>query len=193
MAERLADNCPIKIITIDDEMFQEMLKLQLEEDKKVHKEFGITYEKLLKENRYFYALLDELGELNHELKSEWCWWKKNVSQPDREKVLEEFSDVTHFVLSFCIAYSQVEYNKGIESIQLPMLTGWFAVDGWFPSILNEALMAVNTSPKVLNPTESLLAKWRQMIILLDLDFEKEVYEPYIKKNAINQKRVEEGY
>lgn len=174
-----------------DEMLQKMLKLQLEEDMKVHREFGITYEKLLDENLYFYALLDELGELNHELKSEWCWWKKNISEADRAKVLEEFSDVTHFILSFCIAYTFYRDDRHISSIKLPELSEGFISDSRFPDTIISALFAINTP--FLNPVGALLAKWQEMIFVLGFDFETEVYKPYIDKNAINQQRVEEGY
>lgn len=46
------------------------------------------------------AYFDEFGELSHELKSKWNWWKKINPKPFREKVLEEMSDVLHFYLSW---------------------------------------------------------------------------------------------
>ena len=45
-----------------------------------------------------HALFDELGELNHELKAKWCWWKKTQEPVDREKLLEEYVDCIHFGL-----------------------------------------------------------------------------------------------
>lgn len=173
-----------------DEMFQKMLRLQAEEDMKVHREFGITYEKLLNEHRYFYALLDELGELNHELKSEWCWWKKNVSEVDRAKVVEEFSDVTHFILSFCIAYTLHRKYQHISSIKCPAVTKESLCNNWFPGTIISALHVISNC---IDPVDFLLARWNEMIIMLHLDFEKDVYEPYLKKNAINQQRVKDGY
>lgn len=46
------------------------------------------------------AYFDEFGELSHELKSKWNWWKKINPKPFRAKVLEEMSDVLHFYLSW---------------------------------------------------------------------------------------------
>lgn len=43
------------------------------------------------------AILDELGELNHELKRLWAWWKA-MGDPDPVRVVDEASDVLHFVL-----------------------------------------------------------------------------------------------
>ena len=46
------------------------------------------------------ALLDELGELNHELKPLWAWWAKPGmgSEVNPERVLAEAADVLHFLL-----------------------------------------------------------------------------------------------
>ena len=47
------------------------------------------------------AYICELGELLQELKPRWNWWKtKNLTPPDKAKVLEEMSDVLHFYLSW---------------------------------------------------------------------------------------------
>lgn len=39
------------------------------------------------------ALFDELGEVNHEMKAKWCYWKKSQKPVDRDKLKEELSDV----------------------------------------------------------------------------------------------------
>lgn len=46
------------------------------------------------------ALLDELGELTHELKPLWVWWAKPGmgSEVNPERVLAEAADVLHFLL-----------------------------------------------------------------------------------------------
>ena len=83
-----------------DEMLMEMFKLQLEEDQKVQQEFGITYEELLEEGKYFHALLDVLGEISHESKPFWCWWKKDAKKFDRDKILEEFLILLGYLLHY---------------------------------------------------------------------------------------------
>ena len=54
------------------------------------------------------AYLDELGELIHELKPLWCYWKKDNKPVNKRRVLEELSDCLHFALSY-------ENNKGHEA------------------------------------------------------------------------------
>lgn len=46
------------------------------------------------------AYLDELGELIHELKPKWSWWKKpgGSKTVDPEQVVGEAADLLHFVL-----------------------------------------------------------------------------------------------
>ena len=46
------------------------------------------------------AYLDEVGELIHELKPLWCYWKKDNKPVNKRRVLEELSDCLHFALSY---------------------------------------------------------------------------------------------
>lgn len=46
------------------------------------------------------AYLDEVGELIHELKPLWCYWKKSQKEVDKQRVLEELADCLHFALSY---------------------------------------------------------------------------------------------
>ena len=46
------------------------------------------------------AYLDEVGELIHELKPIWCYWKKSQKEVDKQRVLEELADCLHFALSY---------------------------------------------------------------------------------------------
>lgn len=43
------------------------------------------------------AILDEVGEVTHELKGKWCWWKPEAAIDD-ERLLSELADVLHFTL-----------------------------------------------------------------------------------------------
>lgn len=65
----------------DVELIKEMLQMQAKLDKAIMDEYGL--EKLDEENLRM-AILDEVGELTHELKGEWCWWKKTQPQGDEE-------------------------------------------------------------------------------------------------------------
>jgi dimeric dUTPase (all-alpha-NTP-PPase superfamily) len=60
---------------------------------------------------YVWTILDEVGELTHELKANWCWWKKTQPPVDEKKVLGELVDIWHFVLSW-----QNNFNGGEEGL-----------------------------------------------------------------------------
>lgn len=78
------------------ELIRKMLKMQAKLDKTIMDEYGLTE---IDEEKLNMAILDEIGELNHELKANWCWWKKTQAPVDEEKVLGELVDIWHFVLS----------------------------------------------------------------------------------------------
>ena len=52
-------------------MIETMLKKQAKLDKAIMEEYKLT--EINKENLKM-AILDEVGELTHELKGEWSWW-----------------------------------------------------------------------------------------------------------------------
>ena len=83
---------PLKEFYID-----ELLRRQSMLDDKFKKKMGITHVEPM-----FIALayLDEVGELIHELKPLWCYWKKEHKEINMQRVLEELSDCLHFALSY---------------------------------------------------------------------------------------------
>ncbi len=83
---------------------KEMFQMQKSLNENILKEFGklsMTSDKLQM------AITDELGELTHELKGRWCWWKKSQKPVDRKRVLEELVDVYHFVMTWELRYGPV--------------------------------------------------------------------------------------
>ena len=58
------------------------------------------------------AYLDEVGELIHELKPLWCYWKKAQKEVDKQRVLEELADCLHFALSYEL--NRLEDEPGLE-------------------------------------------------------------------------------
>lgn len=89
-------------------MIETMLKKQDELNSAIMKEFGLT---TISKEQIDLATLDEIGEFTHELKGDWCWWKKTQPQVDEEKVLGELVDIWHFVLSW-----QNNHNGGEEGL-----------------------------------------------------------------------------
>lgn len=93
----------------DIDLIKEMLKMQAKLDEAIMKEYGLTE---IDETKLSFAILDEVGELTHELKGNWCWWKKTQPKVDKSKVLGELVDVWHFVLSY-----QNHFGSGEEELR----------------------------------------------------------------------------
>ena len=91
------------------ELIKEMLQMQAKLDEEIMKEYGLA--EIDKKNLGF-AILDEVGELTHELKGDWCWWKKSQAPVDEEKVLGELVDIWHFVLSY-----QNHFDSGEDELR----------------------------------------------------------------------------
>ena len=158
-----------------EKKLQEMIQMQRELDKAIYSEHGVQYD--YKKTKL--ALIDELGELTHELKGEWCWWKKTQKPVDRAKVLEELVDCWHFAMS--IVYHDC--------------------DKW-------GFKAYFTSETVARRKAEIFDLYKLLSNAIDVEFDlddmlaltyrlgftmTDVYDCYLKKNAENFKRLERGY
>lgn len=156
------------------EKILEMLKMQELLDKSFMEYMG---KDKLDVEKVRMALFDELGEVNHEMKAEWCYWKKTQKPVDREKLKEEMSDVYHFSLTLHRLYHGFEFDEGYIRYG-EVIHGY---DNWFNMI--KAVI------------ESSFATLYEVIILtekLGFTFE-EIYQAYIDKNKVNYQRIKEGY
>ena len=153
------------------EKLNEMLEMQKALDRAILSEFSDVKFDM---NRWKTAILDELGELTHELKGRWCWWKKTQKPVDDKKVLEELVDVWHFVLSFY--YNQYRGRK---------------YDSSYERIIREKDVTYTELIATLLCVPSL----EIMVVLTEhLGFTvDQVYDAYIEKNQENYKRLERGY
>lgn len=165
------------------ELIKEMLPMQAKLDKSIMSAYGLT--EINKENLRI-AILDEVGELTHELKGEWCWWKKNQAPVDGKKVLGELVDIWHFVLSY-----QNHFNFGKETL-LSFLDE-VEISDRFLERFREGFL---TLPIALT---LLVSDGNQIIEVLIAITEyigftiEQVYEAYCGKNKINYQRLKEGY
>lgn len=65
-----------------------MLKMQSKLDKAIMDEYGLDK---IDEDKLSLAILDEVGELTHELKGKWCWWKScDYSEDTYRRTVTEF-------------------------------------------------------------------------------------------------------
>ena len=86
---------------------EELLKRQARLDKKFDEKETVR-ERTIKGIQV--ALITEIGELAQELKNEWNYWKNSTKKINKQRVLEELSDVLHFYLSYINAKD--EETKG---------------------------------------------------------------------------------
>lgn len=165
------------------ELIKEMLQMQAKLDEAIMNEYGLTE---INEENLRMAILDEVGELTHELKGEWCWWKKTQAPVDDKKVLGELVDIWHFVLSY-----QNHFNGGENGILNALI---------FEKTSDNILNLLMTYEYKLSETLTDLATWnihkmeRLIAITEYLGFTiEQVYECYCNKNKINYQRLKEGY
>lgn len=167
----------------DIELIRKMLKMQAKLDEAIMSAYGLT--EIDRENLDM-AILDEIGELTHELKANWCWWKKTQAPVDNEKVLGELVDIWHFVLSYQNHFEFGEqtlgsfaHEKEMSDMFLERLRGEYV---GLPAML--VTLVEYNSPRI----EVLIA----ITEFLNFTIEQ-VYEAYCGKNKINYQRLKEGY
>lgn len=122
-----------------------------------------------------FALIDELGELVHELKGDWCWWKATQKPVDRQKVLEELVDCWHFGLS--LDNNNDEHQLCDWKIKKSDEITIYCIH----KIIDNAICGLLTIKPLYNLTYSLGFTM------------EEVYQGYIRKNKINHERIANGY
>lgn len=171
------------------EDINEMLELQKDYDKMVFSKHNTDYSEVSRKNGIFYAVLDEIGEWNHENKPLWCWWKFGVGEVERSAALQEYIDVVHFVLSYCIGLN------GGEVPQTGNIVG--SLDHRMPTLIIGLLQLLNREvtkhkqstvddiPRILKTLFSIgrlcgFGDW-------------EILDEYKRKNEINRERVRTGY
>lgn len=165
------------------ELIKEMLQMQVKLDESIMKEYGLTD---IDEENLRMAILDEVGELTHELKANWCWWKKTQAPVDEEKVLGELVDIWHFVLSY-----QNHFNDGEKGI-----LNFLMFNGNSDNILNLLMNNEYKLSETLTELSTLnIHKMERLVAVSEyLGFTVEqVYEAYCDKNKVNYQRLKEGY
>lgn len=165
------------------DLIKEMLQMQAKLDKAIMDEYGLDE---IDEEKLNMAILDEVGELTHELKANWCWWKKSQAPVDEKKVLGELVDIWHFVLSWQNHFNGVE--DGIKSTCI------------FKRNHENILILLRNKESNLAETLSVLVVWnwlkleRLTAITEYLGFTiEDVYKAYCDKNKVNYQRLKEGY
>lgn len=97
---------------------EELLKRQVMLDKKFDEKETVRKRELRLIRLAYYT---ELGEFLQEVKSEWNYWKNSCEAINKQKALEELSDMLHFSLSYVnndyfdsrIGNSDIRFRKKI--------------------------------------------------------------------------------
>lgn len=161
----------------------EMLEMQKILNNAIMKEKGLEFaDDKFNPDTLKRAIIDEVGELNHELKATWCWWKNSQKPVDNLKVLEELVDVWHFMLS---KHYLVNCTDGREKDIYALL-----VNGIQTSRDDEVL----GDDPIIEFLNSFFELDDVIALTFDLGYDiDDVYDMYITKNKINFERLKNGY
>lgn len=161
------------------ELIKDMLERQKAYDEEVFKKHNVDY---VSKTQLESALFDELGELMHAQKSDWCWWKFTQEPKDEAKVFEEYIDVVHFALMYeikfgsgCYQYEDIKWNYNKLKTDLG-----FGQAYAFSCVIS------------LTRDDNVLAYVIALGLHLGYSF-GEIYNEYIRKNEINKERLAKGY
>lgn len=161
------------------EMIEDMLERQKKYDAEVFKKHNITS---VSRQQLEIALFDELGELMHAQKADWCWWKFTQEPVDVDKVIEEYIDVVHFALMYEIKFGSGCYtDKDIEHNYIKLK---------YDLRLGQAF--VYSCVICRTKDDNVLAYVIALGLHMGLSLE-EIRKEYIRKNEINKERVANGY
>lgn len=161
------------------EMIKDMLERQKAYDAEVFKKHNVTS---VSKNQLESALFDELGELMHAQKGDWCWWKFTQEPVDVAKVIEEYIDVVHFALMYEIKFGSGCYtDKDIEHNYIKLKYD-----------LRRGQAFVYSCVICRTKDDNILAYVIALGLHMGLSLE-EIRKEYIRKNEINKERVAKGY
>lgn len=149
------------------EQLKEMFQMQRTLNEDIFDEFG---EESMTEEKLELAIINELGELTHELKGDWCWWKKSQATVNRKRVLEELVDVYQFVMTWELFDSEYNIDELMQYYDFYINRFGNGVQGDLNIFIND----VSTSGDKLNCLLDLTER---------LNFSmNEVYQEYFKNN-----------
>lgn len=158
----------------------ELFNMQAELDQRIIKEHELGNKDLFENS--ILALQVELGELANEWRGFKHW--SNDQEPRREKMLVEYVDCLHFILSIGLQKNHVRIPSNLCGLKYTSTTFQF----------NELFKMVNRyrdgaiKPNYVN----MIAHFIPLGELLGFTWD-EIDSAYLEKNAINHKRQSEGY
>ncbi|WAA10193.1 dUTP diphosphatase [Fervidibacillus albus] len=160
---------------------QRMFAMQRTLDRRIESQHGLEQENLF--DRKLLALLVEVGELANETKC-FKYWSEKPASP-KEKVLEEFVDGWHFILSLGI---ELRFDQ--DSYEIPM--GDKIIDSTL-AFLN-VFESIHHFQKEKNKQRYVSLIQSYVVLGTTLGFtEKDIFSAYVQKNELNHQRQDDGY
>ncbi len=156
-----------------------LFPLQAELDEEIATLHNVTYESTFE--RRVMALLTELGEFANETRCFKYWSLKGPSP--KEKILDEYADGLHFLLSLGIPLGVAEYKHYFHVREKDLTKAILQVHKDVDEMLDH--YDVEHYAKAF-------ADYLNLIPLFDYD-ESEVVAAYLAKLGVNHKRQEEKY
>ncbi|WP_108669354.1 dUTP diphosphatase [Peribacillus acanthi] len=161
--------------------YSQLFKMQKELDTHIEEKHGLLETNLV--DKKILAMLVELGELANETRC-FKFWSLKDSSP-KKKILEEFVDGVHFILSLGI---ELDLEDSVSEVHI--FSHENTLTDQFLRVFEAAL-----SFKLDKEKETYVELFKQYILLGELlgFSQSEVKEAYIEKNRVNFERQEQGY
>lgn len=170
----------------NQEKLKEMIEMQSEYDDAIYESFETEFDA----DKCLLALFDELGEVNHELKALWCYWKHSQRPVYEEYLLEELADCWHFGVSYY--YNMVEPEDFERDFEL--LFHYHITNRPKSSIRKSLSWYLRALERVASPTGAfdILDSLYEICLWCGFEFD-DIYEAFKRKNDIIWERLREGY
>ncbi|MGM0971070.1 MAG: dUTP diphosphatase [Bacillota bacterium] len=168
---------------------QKMFEMQAELDRRIIKEKGLEGQDLLP--GLILALQVELAECANEWRGFKFW--SNDQQPREEKLLEEYADCLHFILSIGndIGYSSSIYNLNILKWNVKKVSGVNAFLSLFKGV-SSLITGFEDAGMLFHYYRNIFNRFNELGIALGFTPEQ-IEAAYMDKNEVNHKRQQEGY
>jgi dimeric dUTPase (all-alpha-NTP-PPase superfamily) len=159
---------------------ENLFQLQKELDERIHIKHNLQNENLIEKK--ILALLVELGELANETRCFKFWSIKPPSS--KEKILEEFVDGLHFILSLGL-----EFDYGVQ-LNVSKVRPQHSLNDQFLLVFDTVSLFRRT-PSIEN-YQQLFHQYLELGLILGFS-EEEVERAYLEKNEVNHKRQTQNY
>lgn len=176
--------------TNGDKVTLEELKFMLEAQEQLNIKYsGDEWRNNITMGQAKFALHEEVAEFINELRPAWKWWGK-VEKLDRDKAIFEYIDVLHFAMLIALFNFYPDELETFLPVGGDMGMNHIDMYNQFSKAIQRFLIQVDQH----NIQDVVVGLYNIINIgakILDLK-DGEVFEAYLKKNALNHKRVENG-